>query len=153
MGAFEVSRSQTIQADPARVHALINDFHRWPEWSPWEGVDPGMERTYAGSETGVGSHYAWSGNRKAGSGSMEITGSTPERIDLDLEFLKPFKATNELRFTLTPQGGGTRVDWHMSGTNAGLAGVVTKVFKMDRLVGKDFEKGLARLKAVAEAGP
>ncbi len=120
MGAFEVSRSETIQADPARVHALVDDFHRWPQWSPWEDVDPARERTYSGAESGVGAHYAWSGNRKAGAGSMEITGSTPERVDVVLRFLKPWKATNDVTFTMTPEAGGTHVGWHMSGTTTGI---------------------------------
>jgi len=151
MGAFEVSRSETIQADPARVHALVDDFHRWPQWSPWEDVDPAMERTYSGAESGVGAHYAWSGNCKAGAGSMEITGSTPERVDVVLRFLKPWKATNDVTFTMTPEAGGTHVGWHMSGNTTGMAALVTKVLKMDKLVGRDFEKGLTRLKAAAEA--
>lgn len=150
MSHFEVSRSQTVQADPARVHALIDDFHEWTAWSPWEDVDPDLRRTYTGPASGVGAHYAWQGNRKAGQGSMEITGSAPERIDVRLSFLKPWKATNEVAFELVPAGTGTEVTWRMWGENTGMAAVFTKVFNMDTFLGKDFEKGLARLKAVAE---
>ena len=150
MSHFEVSRSVSIKADPARVRALIDDFHDWTSWSPWEDVDPELRRTYTGPPSGVGAHYAWSGNRKAGAGSMEITNSTPERIDVLLSFLKPWKATNQVAFELTPAGSGTDVTWRMWGENTGMAALFTKVFNMDKFIGKDFEKGLARLRAVAE---
>ena len=150
MSRFEVSRSLVIEADPARVHALVDDFHEWTAWSPWEDVDPGLQRSYTGPPSGVGARYAWQGNRKAGQGSMEITGSTPERVDVRLSFLKPWKATNEVAFELAPTGSGTDVTWRMWGENTGAAGVFAKVFSMDKLLGKDFEKGLTRLKAVAE---
>jgi hypothetical protein len=132
------------------VHALIDDFREWRKWSLWEDVDPALERTYSGADQGIGVHYAWKGNRKAGEGSMEITGSTPERIDIKLTFLKPWAATNDVRFTLTPAGGSTEVTWTMSGEHRGVAGLFTRVMGMDRLVGKDFDRGLARLKAAAE---
>jgi hypothetical protein len=129
----------------------VNDFHEWPAWSPWEDVDPALQRTYSGPDSGVGAHYAWSGNRRAGSGSMEITSSTPDEIDLRLSFLRPWKATNDVTFTLVPAGDGTEVTWRMTGEQKGAAAVFGKVFNMDRLLGKDFEKGLARLKAAAES--
>jgi Polyketide cyclase / dehydrase and lipid transport len=151
MGNYRIDRSTSIAADPALVHRLVNDFHEWRAWSPWEDVDPDLERTYSGAESGVGAHYAWSGNRKAGQGSMEITGSTPERVDVHLVFVKPFRATNEVTFLLTAARDGTDVTWAMTGEQRGLMAVVGKVVSMDRLVGKDFEKGLARLKAAAEA--
>ena len=149
--SFEVTRSTTIQADPARVHGLVNDFHEWTAWSPWEDVDPDLQRTYSGPSSGVGAHYAWKGNRKAGEGSMEITGSTADRIDIELAFVKPFRNTHQVEIALTPTGSGTDVTWRMTGKNKGLMGLFTKVMSMDKLVGKDFEKGLTRLKAVAEA--
>jgi hypothetical protein len=148
---FDIARSTTIRAAPTRVHALVNDFHEWPAWSPWEDVDPALQRTYSGPDSGVGAHYAWSGNRRAGSGSMEITSSTPDEIDLRLSLLKPWKATNDVTFTLVPAGDGTEVTWRMTGEQKGAAAVFGKVFNMDRLLGKDFEKGLARLKAAAES--
>jgi hypothetical protein len=150
--SFDVSRSTTVQADPARVHDLIDDFHRWTAWSPWEDLDPNLSRTYTGPTAGVGAHYAWRGNRKAGEGSMEITGSSPERIEIELAFLKPMRNTNQVEFVLTPAGSGTDVTWRMSGQVEGvMMSLFSKVMPMDRLVGKDFEKGLARLKAVAES--
>lgn len=154
MSGYDVVRSIDIAADPARVHELVDDFHRWTAWSPWEDLDPDLQRTYSGPDSGVGAHYAWSGDRKAGAGSMEITGSTPERIDLTLVFQKPFAATNPVAFTFTPitVGGasGTHVEWRMHGEPTGLWGLVSKLMPMDRLVGKDFDKGLARLRVAAE---
>lgn len=151
MGSFKVTRTAAIEADPALIHALVNDFHEWPAWSPWEGRDADMERTYSGAESGVGAHYAWKGNRKAGEGSMEIVGSTPEQVDVVLSFLKPFKATNDVTFRIVPADGGADVAWEMTGVQTGLMAVFGKLMPMDRLVGKDFEKGLAQLKTVAEA--
>jgi len=153
MADFEVVRSTTITAPPERVHGLIDDFHAWREWSPWEDIDPNLQRHYSGAQSGAGARYAWEGNRKAGKGNMEILTSTPERIDLRLVFEKPWKATNQVAFELTPAGGdGTHVAWRMSGTQKGLAALFGKIFPMDRMVGKDFEKGLARMKAAAERG-
>lgn len=150
MSSFEVTRSTAIAADPALVHGLINDFHEWPKWSPWEELDPNMERTHSGAESGVGAHYAWNGNRKAGEGWMEITSSSPDEVGLTVSFLKPWKATNDIVFALEPTGEGTEVTWTMRGEQKGLMAVLGKVIPMDRLVGKDFEKGLARLKQTAE---
>ena len=151
MSSYEVSRSTYVDAGPTRVHGLVDDFHEWPAWSPWEGIDPDMQRTYSGPDTGVGARYAWRGNRKAGQGSMEITSSAPERVGIELRFLKPWKAVSEIAFELTPSGDGTDVTWRMTGEQQGLMAVMGKVMPMDRLVGKDFEKGLARLKTAAEA--
>jgi hypothetical protein len=152
MADFEIARSTTIAADPARVRALIDNFHAWTSWSPWEDIDPGLRRTYSGAESGVGSHYAWEGNNKVGSGSMEIVSSTPDQVDLRLIFLKPWKADNAVSFVLSPVGdAGTQVTWRMTGENTGIRALLVKLFRMDKVVGKDFEKGLARLKAAAEA--
>jgi uncharacterized protein YndB with AHSA1/START domain len=154
MGDFEVTRSTTIAAPRERVHDLLDDFHQWRDWSPWEELDPNLQREYSGAESGVGARYAWEGNRKAGKGNMEIVDSTPERVGLQLTFEKPWRATNQVAFELTPANGdGTAVTWRMNGTNKGMAALFAKVFSMDRLVGKDFEKGLAQLKAKAESPP
>jgi hypothetical protein len=151
MAEFTYVRETHIDADPARVHALINDFHNWTQWSPWEDVDPDLRRKYSGAESGVGARYAWEGNRKAGKGDMEIVGSTPERIDVRLTFEKPWKATNAVAFTLVPAGdGATEVTWRMNGTQRGFAALFGKFISMDRMVGKDFETGLANLKTIAE---
>jgi hypothetical protein len=149
--AFTVSRSTTIAAAPAAVRALVEDFRTWRTWSPWEDVDPQLARTYTGADSGVGAHYAWVGNRKAGAGSMEIVASTPESLRIALEFLKPWRASNDVVFTFAPDGDGTRVTWTMSGVHAGLAKVFARFVDTDKLVGPDFEKGLARLKELAES--
>jgi hypothetical protein len=151
MTAYEVVRTTEIAAEPADVHALVNGFRSWAAWSPWEDLDPELERTYTGPETGIGAHYAWRGNRKAGAGSMEITGSAADRIQIRLAFLRPFASTTAVTFTFTPSANGTTVEWRMNGEQTGLWGLVGRVVPMDRLIGKDFEKGLARLKAVAES--
>jgi hypothetical protein len=149
MAEFEVVRSAVVTAEPARVHRLINDFHKWVEWSPWEDLDPQLQRSYSGAESGVGARYAWSGNRKAGAGSMEIIGSADREIGVRLDFLKPMKATNMVTFILDPVETGTEVTWRMTGRQTGLMGVIGKFIPMDRFVGRDFEKGLARLQQAA----
>ncbi|MEU4598777.1 MULTISPECIES: SRPBCC family protein [Nocardia] len=151
MGDFEVSRRATIAAEPARIRGFINDFRQWRLWSPWEDSDPQLARTYSGPESGVGARYAWRGNRKAGAGVMEIKADAEREIGVQLEFEKPFKATNTVTFTLDPVPGGTEVTWRMTGTHSGLMGVLGKVFPIDNMIGKDFDKGLARLKTVAES--
>ncbi|MFD4353813.1 SRPBCC family protein [Nocardia sp. NPDC058519] len=153
MGNFEVSRHTVIAAEPARIHALIDNFHQWRLWSPWEDTDPQLARTYTGPESGVGARYAWRGNRKAGAGVMEIKADAEREIGVELTFEKPFKATNFVTFTLTPVVGGTEVTWQMTGTHSGLMGVLGKVFPIDNLIGKDFDKGLAKLKTIAESTP
>jgi hypothetical protein len=149
--SFQITRTAAIQADPARVHDLINDFHEWTAWSPWEDLDPELQRIYSGSSSGEGAHYAWKGNRRAGEGTMEITGSGPDRIEIELAFLKPFRNTQQVLFSIVPTGAGSEVTWRMAGQHEGLMRIFGKVFSMDKLIGKDFDKGLARLKAVAEA--
>lgn len=149
MPSFANSRDIFIATPPATVHRILDDFRLWNGWSPWEELDPDLQREFSGAEHGVGSHYAWSGNNKVGQGSMEITGSTPERIDIDLEFLKPFKASNKTTFELRPEGDGTRVVWTMSGERNVLLALMGKLF-FDKAIGKDFEKGLGKLKVLAE---
>ncbi|MGQ4596901.1 SRPBCC family protein [Nocardia sp. R6R-6] len=151
MAEFEVVRSAVITAEPARVHALINDFHEWVQWSPWEDLDPQLQRSYSGADSGVGARYAWSGNRKAGAGGMEITASSERQIGVRLEFRKPMKATNQVTFTLDPVETGTEVIWRMTGQQTGLMGLIGKLIPMDKFVGRDFEKGLARLQQAATA--
>lgn len=154
MSEFEVRRSAVIAAPPAIVYARLIDFRRWSEWSPWEGVDPNLSREYSEPSGGVGASYAWSGNRKAGQGRMEITDAeAPERVALDLTFLKPFKANNRITFVLTPTpDGATAIDWIMNGRNDSLiTRAFAKVVSMDKLVGGDFERGLAALKERSEA--
>ena len=149
MAGFSLSRSTRVQADVATVHALIDDFREWPKWSPWEGVDPELRRDYSGPDHGVGSTYHWSGNKKAGEGEMQIKESTPTSVVVDLEFLKPFKATNVTTFSLVPAGDATEVTWTMTGTRSALMSLMGKLF-FDKAIGRDFEKGLAALKQSAE---
>jgi len=148
---YTVQRSTTINASPEQVYAQVADFHNWPGWSPWEEIDPAMQRTYSGAESGTGAAYAWSGNRKAGQGRMEITDAVePSKVEINLVFEKPFKAQNVTVFAIQPDGSGSRVDWTMTGQKT-FATRVMGVFKsMDQMIGPDFEKGLAQLKASAE---
>jgi hypothetical protein len=151
MADFALSRSITINAPADRVHSHLDDFREWQAWSPWEGLDPHLERTFTGPASGIGSHYAWAGNKKAGQGTMEITGSTPSRVEIALEFLAPFKASNVTTFELVPAGAGaTQVTWRMTGERGAVMGLMGKLY-FDKAIGKDFEKGLAQLKAVSEA--
>jgi hypothetical protein len=153
MSDFEVRRSTTVAAPASAVYARLIDFTRWTEWSPWEGLDPELSREYSSPSGGVGAHYAWSGNRKAGQGRMEVVGATDaSQVQIALEFLKPFKAQNSVTFTLTSSGDATEVVWSMRGTNDTVfKRLFAKVFNMDKVVGGDFEKGLAALKAGAES--
>lgn len=147
---FSVRRSAVLAAPPDRLWALLVDFHRWTEWSPWEGRDPAMKREYSGAQQGVGAVYGWQGNKQVGQGRMEITGAqSPSRLDLQLDFLVPFEAHNRTVFTLTPQAGGTRVDWEMTGPANFMTKAMLAAGAMDRMVGKDFEQGLRQLGAAA----
>jgi len=129
----------------------VNDFHKWENWSPWAKLDPTMTQTYDGSAAGVGAGYAWKGNSKAGQGRMTITDGAPDRlIRIDLEFLKPIKATNLTEFAFAQEGGGTKVTWTMTGRN-GFVGKL--LLNLDKMVGKDFKKGLASMKGVVERPP
>jgi hypothetical protein len=147
---FSVERSAVIKAPPERIHALINDFQRWKVWSPWEARDPAMKRSYAGPPAGKGSVYAWEGNREVGSGRMEILESAAGRILIQLDFFTPFEGHNQAIFTLTPQDGGTRVSWTMTGPSPFIGKLMHVFIDMDAMIGKDFEAGLAKMKAIAE---
>ncbi|WP_088287110.1 SRPBCC family protein [Ideonella sp. A 288] len=149
--SFEVQRRTSIQAPPDKVFALLDDFHRFPEWSPWEKLDPGMTRTHGGSPRGVGATYEWSGNDQVGAGRMEITGvQAPAQVTVKLDFLRPFESRNTTVYTLRPKGGGTEVTWSMSGPMPFVSKLMSVFVSMDAMIGKDFEAGLANLKALAE---
>ena len=149
---YTVQRSTTIAAPPERVYGHLIDFSKWADWSPWDAMDPSMSKTYSGAESGVGSRYEWSGNRKVGQGSMEITDAKEHSdVHIALEFLKPFKASNQTGFSLEPTGDGTRVTWTMSGTKTLMTRIIGIFRSMDAMVGPDFERGLGDLKRVAEA--
>jgi len=148
---FAVQRSATIKAPPDKIYALINDFHRWGEWSPWEKLDPSMKRTFSGTPAGVGTVYEWNGNDKVGAGRMEITGSAPSsKVDIKLDFIKPFEGHNVTEFALAPQGDSTQVNWNMHGPAPFITKLMGVFVSMDSMIGKDFETGLANMKAAAE---
>jgi len=152
MSEYTVSRSITIKAGPETVRALVEDFREWQKWSPWEDLDPDLERTYSGAERGVGAQYAWRGNKKAGEGSMEITETTDSAVQVRVTFLKPFKSTSTSTFEMTGGTDITDVTWTMRGqTPGGLMGLMSKLMPMEKWIGKDFDKGLDRLKATAES--
>jgi len=149
--AFRIERAASIQAPPDRVFALINDFPSWRSWSPWEKMDPNLKRTYSGSANGKGAVYEWEGNKKVGQGRMEISESSPlSRIVIRLDFIKPFSANNTAEFTLDGRGDATTVTWAMTGRQPFLFKVMKVFIDMDRMIGKDFEAGLANMKAQAE---
>jgi hypothetical protein len=151
---YRVSRSITIAAPAPVVFAQVNDFHNWSAWSPWEKIDPAMKRTYAGPPAGAGAAYSWVGNREVGEGRMTIAESHPsDRIRVDLEFVKPFAGTSVAEFTFRPEGDRTVVTWSMTGDKNFIAKAIHLVMNMDRMIGDQFDKGLAAMKTVAEAAP
>jgi hypothetical protein len=151
---FRLERSTVVAAAPGAVFVLVNDFHRWQAWSPWDRMDPSMKRTYEGPSSGLGASYSWVGNSKVGEGRMTIVDSrAPGTVGIDIEFLKPMAARNAITFTAVPTEGGTRVTWAMTGQNNFVAKGMQLVMDMDRMVGPDFERGLASLKQLAEATP
>jgi len=149
---FSVTRSVLIAAPPARVFVQVADFHAWLAWSPWEGLDPNLKRTYGSVPAGVGATYDWVGSAKVGAGGMTITEARPgEHLGIDLVFLKPFAAKNRTTFDFASSGAGTTVTWTMSGKNTFMGKACSLLMNMDRLIGGSFEKGLAQLKTVCEA--
>jgi uncharacterized protein YndB with AHSA1/START domain len=149
--AFRVARSITIDAAPEHAFALVSDFHEWPAWSPYEKLDPGMKKTFEGPRAGTGAIYGYSGNAKVGAGRMTIEKSVAASlISIRLEFEKPFRVTNQGTFTFERQGSGTKVTWAMEGQNGFLFKAFSLVMNMDKLVGTEFERGLAMLKTLSE---
>jgi len=148
---FRVERATTINAPPDRVYALVNDFRQWNAWSPWEKLDPTMRRTLSGADSGVGAVYAWEGNKKVGKGRMEIVEASPSKVAIKLDFLDPFEAHNMAAFTMDTSGSAaTHVTWTMYGPQPYMSKLMGIFFSMDKMIGKDFETGLANLKALAE---
>ncbi|HZM47514.1 MAG TPA: SRPBCC family protein [Burkholderiales bacterium] len=148
---FRVERTATMKAPPDRIYAVLSDFQKWGAWSPWEKKDPAMKRTFGATTSGVGAKYAWEGNKDVGKGSMEIVEATPpSRLKLKLDFIEPFEAHNTVDYTLTPSGGSTTVNWAISGPMPYVSKVMCIFVSMDSMIGKDFEAGLANLKAVVE---
>jgi hypothetical protein len=147
---FRMQRTKRIEAPPDRILPQITDFRNWAHWSPWENIDPDLKRTMSGAPSGPGAVYEWSGNSKAGQGRMEITDVTPRKVSIKLDFIKPFEAHNVAEFHLEPTEGATDVTWLMHGKQKFAHKVMGVFISMDRLVGKDFEKGLASMKGVVE---
>ncbi len=147
---FQVQRSIAINAPPERIQPLIADFRAWGAWSPWEKKDPAMKRSFSGADQGVGARYAWEGDKNVGRGSMEIVEAAPSKVALKLDFIAPFEAHNEAVFALQPQGRTTNVVWTMTGPTPFLGKIIHVFINMDRMVGSDFEAGLAAMKAAAE---
>ena len=149
--SFQVQRKATIAAPPEKVFALIDDFHRWSEWSPWEKLDPAMKRTFSGATSGPGAAYAWEGNSDVGKGRMEIVeSSAPGKLSIKLDFVEPFASSNVAEFVLTPKDGGTEVTWTMRGPSPYISKLMDTFMSMDTMIGRDFETGLANMKAAAE---
>lgn len=149
--AFRVERSVTIKGAPEKIFPLINDFHQWEAWSPWEKIDPALTRSYGGAASGTGATYAWSGNQKIGKGSMEIIESQPSsKALLKLDFTAPFEAHNMVEFRLERQGDATKVTQAMYGPSPYLSKLMGLFFSMEKMVGGKYEEGLASLKAIAE---
>lgn len=149
---FRVTRSAHIQAPPEKIYPLINDFQRWGAWSPYEKRDPAMQRTFSGPASGEGAVYEWAGNKDVGSGRMEITEtSVPSRVTIKLDFLTPFEGHNTAVFTMEGRGQTTNVTWSMHGPSPYMAKLIGVFLDMDRMIGTDFQAGLANLKSIAEA--
>ena len=149
--AFTVTRSANISAPPEKVFPQVNDLHKWQAWSPWAKLDPDAKNSFEGAASGVGAAMSWAGNKKVGAGRMTIVESKPgDLIRLRLEFLKPFKATNTAEFTFKPDSNQTAVTWSMSGKNNFMNRIFGLVVNCDKMIGRDFEKGLAAMKLVAE---
>lgn len=149
---FRVERSATVAAPPETVFAHVDDFRAWRAWSPWEGLDPDMKRTYEGAERGAGAVYTWDGNKKAGAGRMEIVEAVPaERIVIKLDFTRPFSANNRTEFAFAPSGEGTHVTWTMTGGSPFMFRVIGVFMSMDKMIGRDFDRGLANLDRVVRA--
>lgn len=148
---LHVERSATIKAPPEKIFPLINDYRQWTAWSPYENKDPAMKRSYGAITAGKGATYAWEGNKEVGQGSMEIEDSQPpSKVAIRLDFVKPFEAHNQVAFTLAAEGNATRVTWAMDCPAPYISKLMQVFFNMDRMIGKDFEAGLASLKAAAE---
>lgn len=148
---FTVQRSASIKAPPEKIFPLINDYRNWASWSPYETKDPAMKRTFGATTVGKGATYAWDGNKEVGQGSMEIQESVPSSsVRIKLDFMKPFEAHNMVDFILEPQGDTTKVSWNMRGPAPFISKVMQVFINMDKMVGRDFEAGLANMKAVAE---
>ena len=149
---FRVERSAVVSAPAPVVFAQVNDLHNWDAWSPWAKLDPAAKQTFDGPRAGTGAAFAWAGNNQVGEGRMTITESRPsELVRFRLDFVKPLAGTNAAEFTFTPQGNQTAVRWTMTGRQNFITKTVCMFMSMDKMVGGQFEQGLAQMKSVAEA--
>jgi hypothetical protein len=148
--SFRVQRVVLINAPSDKVFPLINDIKAWTVWSPYEKKDPAMKRTYGAVTAGKGATYAWDGDKNVGRGSIEMIESGPQKIVIKLDFLKPFEAHNMGEFLLEPKGDSTSVTWATYGPSPYMSKVIGTFMNIDDMIGRDFEKGLADLKAAAE---
>jgi uncharacterized protein YndB with AHSA1/START domain len=149
--SFSVQRATTVRAPPEKIFSLINDFHQWVTWSPYEHKDLAMKRSYSGADSGKGAVYGWEGNKNVGSGRMEILDtSVPAKIVIKLDFFTPFEGHNTAEFTMLPQGDATNVTWLMHGPASFMSKVMQVFINLDHMIGKDFEIGLANLKRLTE---
>ena len=147
---FRVERSVTVNAPAEKIVPHIADFRQWSAWSPWEHLDPAMQRSFIGAPAGKGSIYEWSGNSDVGQGRMEILDVAPDKISIKLDFYKPMEASNIAEFALQPKGDATDVTWAMYGPMPFISKVMCVFFDLDKMVGPDFERGLAGLKQASE---
>jgi Polyketide cyclase / dehydrase and lipid transport len=149
--SFRVQRKTSIKAPPNRIFPLIDDFHNWSSWSPWEKLDPAMTRSHSGAGRGKGAVYEWDGNSNVGKGRMEIIdAATLAKVTIKLDFLRPFEGHNIAEFTLEPHGDSTTLTWAMDGPARFISKVMQVFISMDKMIGKDFKSGLANLKTIAE---
>jgi len=149
---FRVQRTASIKAPPERIFPLINEFDNWTHWSPYEHRDPNLKRARSGPHSGKGAVYEWDGNKNVGQGRMEVLDSSPSsRVLIKLDFFKPFKASNTAEFTLQPRGETTDVTWAMYGPVPYFFKIMHMLCNMDKMCGRDFEAGLASMKARVEA--
>lgn len=148
---FDIRRSTRILAGPDQIHPLINELSRFNTWNPFTRKDPAIELTYCGPASGPGAAFEFKGNKDVGSGRITITASRPDQVEMTLDMHSPMKAHNAITFTLKPQGQATEVSWAMHGANPFIGKLIGVVFNMDAMIGRDFEHGLAALKALAES--
>ena len=147
---FHVERSVTIKVSADKIFPLINDLHKWDAWTPYN-KDPAMKKTFSGSESGQGAHYAWEGNKDVGKGEITLVATTPpNKLEFDLHMITPFEGRNKASFTLDAAGDATKVTWSLDDKHNLLLKTMTIFMNMDNMIGKDFELGLERLKTVVE---
>jgi len=148
---FRVQRTISMSAPASAVFEQVNDFHQWEAWSPWAKMDPNAKNTFEGPTSGTGSIFRWDGNGDVGAGSMTILESEPsDRVRIKLDFIRPFEGTNDVNFTLKPEGDQTAVTWSMAGKNNFMTKAIGLVMDCEKLVGDQYDQGLANLKEIVE---